>query len=274
MVGHTRDLAKRQAPFPSPVRPRRWVTFKEHSTGESALTGTETSNGTEPVGGDLGPHPLLTWTLNTFLEGTHPGREQKEGGTPASPAAQTSPGYDHCEWIEWHSQCVDMPAWWGELWAISDVEDHQELTQKVRASFEVPMVRYQARGGKNDYSTLPAPKCIGKDWFLPRLDPRMGSQDYHLGQPRKTLAYAKALQYWAEKVKPLLPSKSCQLAESILELRQAMEPLITFQDSEVLVGDTSPHGPEVCHTIWAHPMGSFSVACSGRWLGPSIGQVT
>ena len=74
----------------------------------------------------------------------------------------------------------------------------------------------------NDYSTPLAPKCIGKDRFLPPLDPRMGSQDYHLGPPSKTLAYAKALQYWVEMAKPPIPSKPHQLAGSILELRQAM----------------------------------------------------
>ena len=111
------------------------------------------------------------------------------------------------------------------------------------------MVRYWARGGKNDYSTPPALECIGKDWFLHPLDPRMGSQEFCLGQSKKTLAYAKALQYWAEKAKPLLPGKPHQLTESILELRQAMEPLTTFQDSEVLGDDTISHGLEVFHTI-------------------------
>ena len=101
----------------------------------------------------------------------------------------------------------------------------------------------------------------------------MGSQDYHLGQPRKTLVYARALQYWAERVKPLIPGKPHQLAGSILLLRQAMEPLMTFQDSEVLGDDTNPWGPEVCHNLWAHPRRSFSVAYSERWPGPSIGQI-
>ena len=154
------------------------------------------------------------------------------------------------------------------------MEDHWELTQKVRTSFKVPMAWYWAEGGKNDYSTSLALKCIGKDRFLPPLDPRMSSQDYHLGQSRKTLAYAKVLQYWVERVKPLIPSKPDQLAGSIQELRQTMELLMTFQDSEVLSDDTIPHRPEVCCSIWVHPRGSFSVAYSGWWPGPSIGQVT
>ena len=151
--------------------------------------------------GDLGPSPLLSWTLNTYWEGTRPSREQKEGGTPGKTCCTNLPLMTTVSGLS-GGQCVDMPAWWRELQAISDVEDHWELVQKVRASFEVPMAQYQARGGKNDYSALPAPKCIGKKRFLSPLDPRMDSQDYHLGQPRKTLAYAKALQCWAERAKP------------------------------------------------------------------------
>ena len=41
----------------------------------------------------------------------------------------------------------------------------------------------------------------------------------------KTLAYTKALQYWVESMKSMILSEPHQLAGSILELRQAMEPL-------------------------------------------------
>ena len=163
----------------------------------------------------------------------------------------------HCKWIEWHGQCVDMPVWWQELQAILDVEDHQELTQKGRSSLKVPMVRSQAQGGKNNYSAPPAPKCIGKDRFLPPLDPWMGSQDYCLGQPRKTLACEQALLYCWERVKPPVPSKPHPLMGSILGLRQVMEPFTTFEDSEVLSYNTALWGCDVCHSCWAHPRGSF-----------------
>ena len=101
------------------------------------------------------------------------------------------------------------------------------------------MAQHQAQGGQNDYSTPLAPICLRKDKFLPPQDPQMSSQDYCLGQPIKTLACAKVFQYWVERAKPLIPSKPHQLAGSILELRQAMEPLTTFKDSEVLAYDTA-----------------------------------
>ena len=63
---------------------------------------------------------------------------------------------------------------------------------------------------------------------------QFSSHDFQFTQPQKTLAYVKALQYWAEKAQPLVPGKPCHLAESVLELWQVMEPLVSFSDEEAL----------------------------------------
>ena len=76
-----------------PPEPRRQVTFKEHSTGERALTGTEPADGSEPVGGGLGPPCFLDPDLEhcfgrvPTLEGS-----RRREGPPVRSAAQTSPG--------------------------------------------------------------------------------------------------------------------------------------------------------------------------------------
>ena len=57
-------------------------------------------------------------------------------------------------------------------------------------------------------------------------------QDYHMWQLQKTLAYAKALQYWAEKVQLPHPGNPADLAEGMWELCQAMKPLATFNRHE------------------------------------------
>ena len=101
----------------------------------------------------------------------------------------------------------------------------------------------------------------------------MGNQDYHLGQPGKTLAYAKALQYWVERSKPSIPSKPHQFMKSILELRWAMEPFTTFEDSEVLSDDTTSQDIDVFHSHQVQPRGSVSVAYSGRWPGPRVSHI-
>ena len=223
--------------------------------------------------GDLGPLPSLDPDLEYFL-GEHTSLQGAEERRSLQQDLQPEPPpEDYCKWIEWYGQYVDMPTWWQELQVIPNVEDHQELAWKVRTSFEVPMAWIQAQGGENEYSVLPDPKCIGKDRFLPPLDPWIGNQEYHLGQPRKTLAYAKALQYWVEREKPSIPSKPHQLMKSILELRWAMEPFTTFEDSEVLSDDITPQDIDVCHSHQANPRGSFSVVYSGRWRGPSVSHI-
>ena len=45
----------------------------------------------------------------------------------------------------------------------------------------------------------PAPKCVKWSMFLPS---DMPFQDVQLKSPLNTLAYAQALQYWAEKANP------------------------------------------------------------------------
>ena len=140
----------------------------------------------------------------------------------------------------------------------------------MRASFEVPKAQCQVLGVENDHSAPPAPKCFKKDQFLPLPDPQMGSQDYLLLQPKKTLVYAKVLQYWVKEAEPPNPGEPCHLVESVLELWWAIEPLTTFSDSEVLDDATSPrlagptpHEHSLSCTCQACPRGSFAVTCGG-----------
>ena len=90
--------------------------------------------------GDLWPPPSLDPELEYFLGECMPLQGAEEERGPQQDLWPKPSLKDHCKWIEWHGQCVDMPVWWWELQAIPNVEDHQELAQKVRASFKVPMV--------------------------------------------------------------------------------------------------------------------------------------
>ena len=65
---------------------------------------------------------------------------------------------------------------------------------------------------ENDYLVL-APHCIGRDSFLPFGSMQFSSQDYHIKQPQKILAYAKALQHWVEKAQLPMLGEPYQLGE-------------------------------------------------------------
>ena len=95
------------------------------------------------------------------------------------------------------------------------------------ASFQFPGAKY-LRTGENDQILPPEPHCIEWDAFLPQTEGNFVSQDYRLRQPRKTLAFTKALQFWAEKAQPPQINKLYQQAACIRELREAIEPLISL----------------------------------------------
>ena len=98
----------------------------------------------------------------------------------------------------------------------------------------------EVQGSKisNDYSLPPTLKCINRKAFLPIPDPWMPFQDYREGQPQKTLAYAQALKYWAEKANLPKPDELHLLVRCIHELRWAMRPFTTFTDGAIFRGTT------------------------------------
>ena len=58
-------------------------------------------------------------------------------------------------------------------------------------------------------------------------------------------ATLRALQYWAEKVQPLIPGQPCCLVESVVELQWAMELLVTFIEVEVFAATAPSNWAEV-----------------------------
>ena len=112
---------------------------------------------------------------------------------------------------EWWVRHVQMPSWWGELTNIPGHKDHQEFTQKVYASFAVSKACNWAKGVGIYYVQPPTHPSIWKYWFIPLRDVRFGSQDICLCQLHHTLAYARAFQHWAEKVKPPVSGQPCCL---------------------------------------------------------------
>ena len=90
----------------------------------------------------------------------------------------------------------------------------------------------------------PVPKCIQRNRFLLETFSHLLYQDYWLKPPQKTLAYAQAFQYWAEKANLPVPSEPHHLTMSIHELRWCMRRYIVFSDHDVF--EALAHGlPEV-----------------------------
>ena len=164
---------------------------------------------------DLGPPPELGSDVECFFQGQD--ALQGEGKTSDPPPEPSVENYEKC--VKWRSLCVCMLAWWKELIGIPDLGSFWELTQKIRATFEIPQVRCEVQGGDNDYWAPSAPACICQKDFLPPPDQRFPCWDIWEGQAQKTLAYAQAFQYWAEKARPPMPSQPHLLVECVQELK-------------------------------------------------------
>ena len=190
----------------------------------------------KPTEYDLGPPSILEHNIEHFL-GEPTAAQEAEENLLQEPLVE-----NYEVWVEWQGCQLDMPDWWGELVAIPDIDDYQKLAWKIRASFEIPWVMSKAQQVENYYSLPPTPKCIGKKAFLLILDPMIPCQDYREGQPRKTLAYAQTLQYWADKANLPKPDQPHLLARCIHELRLAMRPFTTFTNDAVLEGTIPKQG--------------------------------
>ena len=125
-----------------------------------------------------------------------------------------------------------LPYWWEELIAIRDVEDVWRLAWKIQASFKVPSVRMEAPKGQL-FTVPPVLKCIQRCEFL--LDGLL-CQDVRMKPHQMTLAYARALQYWVEKVNLPVSGDPHPLVICLRELRQQVGMYITCNEQEILYG--------------------------------------
>ena len=101
---------------------------------------------------------------------------------------------------------------------VPGVDDHEQLAQEVQAFFHLPKRASELHQVKNDYQTPPAPLCLLQKSFLLPPDSIFTCQDIQEVQHEKMVAYAQALQFWAEKVDLPSKGKPCLLVRSVREL--------------------------------------------------------
>ena len=201
---------------------------------------------------DLAPLSTLEPELEHFLEALTPmwGARDRWGSLP-------EPSINNCEvWLEWQAHQVNMPDWWRELVTIPNAGDLKKLVCKICASFEVPQIRCKALKDPGRLSFTPAPKCIQRKMFLPVANSHLPCQEYQLKQPWRTLAYAQALQYWAEKANQLVPNEPWYLVMCVHELRWLMNPYMTFTNCDIFQGLTHeiPEETEVEGAMQPNPI--------------------
>ena len=135
-------------------------------------------------------------------------------------------------WLDYQADQLGTPTWWGELKAIPGMADLCRFAQKIRASFHIPEIWYQASPSQG-YSTPLAPKSLNQGAFI---SGRLEYQDVQQRPILLTEAYCQSLQHWMEKVYPPISPDACPLAESMKELCLAMSEFVTITKQDILEG--------------------------------------
>ena len=181
---------------------------------------------------DLEELPELGPEVTCFLRGSAENLEEKEEKAPSP----EPPWKELCMWVMWKDEACKMPSWWRELMAVPEVEDCKKLAWEIWASFCLLKRASKLHKMENYYQAPPALLCLLRRNFLPPPDSIFACRDIWEMQQEKMVAYAQALQYWAEKTDPPAGGRPHLLAESVKELREEMRCYLSFSDKEVLKG--------------------------------------
>ena len=126
---HPEDPDRRQSASPSPVRPKRQVTFEDPKDTEvkwTSPTATPNRQNLEAAGSrlqswaeapdDLGHPPELDPCVTEFLSRTG---LLGGGGDDSDQSSMPKPSFsDPQEWVRWHACGVETLTWWQELVAV------------------------------------------------------------------------------------------------------------------------------------------------------------
>ena len=135
-------------------------------------------------------------------------------------------------WLEWQAWQLGTPAWWSELRAIPEVKDLWKLSCKIQASFYIPEVRMRP-SLEQGYTAPPASRYLNRNALL--LD-ELSYQDIWQQPTLLTVAYARGLQYWVEKLNPPKSLDLCPLAGSVVELRETVQEYVPFHHWDAVQG--------------------------------------
>ena len=83
---------------------------------------------------DPGPPPELGSDVNRFLQepASSARKDCRSNSSPELPLDRNTEGG-----VTWQGQVLDMPDWWQELAEIAEIDNYQELDQRIQAFFEL-----------------------------------------------------------------------------------------------------------------------------------------
>ena len=151
---------------------------------------------------------------------------------------------DFAEWVPWKVERCDTPSWWMELSTVPGEDNTRKLARQVRSSFGLPQWLQELDAGRATLQAPPALPCLHQQSFIPPPDSIFASCDIREVPREKVVAYARALQYWAEQNDLPTGGESPLLSKSVLELREEVKWNLTFSNEEIFQGEAIPEADE------------------------------
>ena len=175
----------------------------------------------------------------SFLRGSTETSEDEGEEMPPEPVV-----LEFCQWVPWKAERCKTSEWWAELSKVPGREDHRMLAREVQASFRLPQWMRELGAGEVTLQAPPALPCLHRQKFMPPAKSIYAHRDIREIPREKVVAYARALQHWAEQNNLPARGEPWLLAESVLELREEVKWYLSFTDEEVFWGMTLPEKEE------------------------------
>ena len=179
--------------------------------------------------------PELKPMVASFLRGSLETLEDEGEKTPLKPTV-----LEFSLWVPWKAERCETPEWWMELLAVPGKDDHRKLVREVRASFRLPQWLWELGSKEATLQTPPPLPCLHRQKFMPPADLIFACRDIREIHWEKVVAYAMALQHWAEQYNLPAGGELQLFAKIVLELREEVKWYLSFMDDEVFWGVALP----------------------------------
>ena len=110
------------------------------------------------------------------------------------------------------------------------MDNYKKLACEVWASFQLPKRVSELCQVKNNHQAPPTLLCLCGTNFLPPPDSFFACQDIQEIQCEKMVAYAQALQFWAEKVSLPTGGEPHLMVGNVVELWEEMGCYLSFSN--------------------------------------------
>ena len=230
--GQSREEQKRrccQVWFGDPPVPNH-PTDPKTGSGEEGATG-KGSFLQEPL--ELGPE------VASFLRGSLETSGDEGNVMPLEPMV-----LEFSQWVPWKAKKCETLDWWSELSAVPGMEDYRKFAREVQVSFQLPQWMSALGMKEANLQAPPTSPCLGRCRFMPLAKLIYTCRDIQEIPWEKVVAYARALQHWAEEINPPAGGGQCLLTESIKELREEVKWYLSFSNEEVFQGVALPEREE------------------------------